>query len=161
MVELALPFLMTRGNVPAKRAFRGQFAAPTVVLEQLLSPKGNVIVRNQTSLLIAAAAAIALFTAPAFAQSAAPAPAATAPAKAAPAKTAAPAKAATKSHKRDCYDLAWQSQAMQDCLAKQSAKQSATTTPAPKKAAVTKAKATKKASAAPTAAPATPATPTK
>jgi hypothetical protein len=89
--------------------------------------------KKRTSLMIVAAACAALVAAPSFAQNA-PAsggtPGATKP-MAAPAKTKKPMAAkpmktaampmtmAHKSrHKMTCYDYAWESQDMKDCLAK-------------------------------------------
>jgi hypothetical protein len=93
--------------------------------------------KKRTSLMMVAAACAALLAAPSFAQTSPP-PAggdmsnmnmkpAAAPAKtkkpmaAKPMKTAAmPMKMGHKSHhKMSCYDYAWESQDMKDCLAKQ------------------------------------------
>lgn len=112
--------------------------------------KEKLIVRQIGSSLLALAAAAALFAAPAFAQSSggstpAPAPAPAAPAAAPPAAAPAmapgmkmaPAKtaAAKPKHKFSCYDYAWQSKQMQDCLAKASAKPAAKPAAAKKPAA--------------------------
>ncbi|HLI19688.1 MAG TPA: hypothetical protein VKV32_01120 [Stellaceae bacterium] len=74
---------------------------------------------RQIGSFIAATACALLLAAPAIAQPSGGAPAA------APA-----AKAAAKSkHKFSCYDYAWQSKEMQDCLAKASAKPAAAKKP--------------------------------
>jgi hypothetical protein len=95
--------------------------------------KEKLIMRQIGSTVLALAACMALLAAPAFAQSAAPA------AKPAPAMKMAPGEkmAAKPKHKFSCYDYAWQSKDMQDCLAKASAK------PAAAKAKATKSKSMK------------------
>ena len=71
--------------------------------------------RRNTSWMIVAAACAALLAAPAMAADAPAAKGSMPPAKSAPMKGAS----VKKKHKRSCYDYAWQSQDMKDCLAKQ------------------------------------------
>lgn len=71
--------------------------------------------RRNASWMIVAAACAALLAAPAMAADAPAAKGGTPPAKSAPMKSAS----VKKRHKRSCYDYAWQSQDMKDCLAKQ------------------------------------------
>jgi hypothetical protein len=88
----------------------------------------------RASVIVAALAGAALLAAPVLAQTGD---------KAKPAVAAHDAKkmSAKKRHKVSCYDYAWESQAMKDCLAKQSSGTQPAAEPkkAPKKAAAKKA----------------------